>query len=49
MPARELCALARDHGAFSLVDGAQSFGVLKLDLHAMGCAFYTGSSHKWTF
>ncbi len=47
MPARELCALARDRGAFSLVDGAQSFGVLKIDLHAMGCDFYTGSSHKW--
>ena len=47
MPAGELCALARDRGAFSLVDGAQSFGVLKIDLHAMGCDFYTGSSHKW--
>jgi selenocysteine lyase/cysteine desulfurase len=31
----------------TLVDGAQSFGALKLDLHDMGCDFFTASSHKW--
>jgi selenocysteine lyase/cysteine desulfurase len=47
LPARELCAMARDHGALSLVDGAQSFGVLDVDLAAMQPDFYTGSAHKW--
>jgi selenocysteine lyase/cysteine desulfurase len=47
MPARELCALARDHGAWSLVDGAQSFGVLDVNLADMQPDFYTGSAHKW--
>jgi selenocysteine lyase/cysteine desulfurase len=47
LPARELCALARDHGALSLVDGAQSFGVLDLDLAKMQPDFFTGSAHKW--
>lgn len=47
LPARELCALAREHGALSLVDGAQSFGVLDVDLSAMQPDFYTGSAHKW--
>lgn len=47
LPARELCALARDHGALSLVDGAQSFGVLDLDLSTMQPDFFTGSAHKW--
>jgi isopenicillin-N epimerase len=47
LPARELCQLARDHGALSLVDGAQSFGVLDVDLSAMQPDFYTGSAHKW--
>ncbi|HEY7500198.1 MAG TPA: aminotransferase class V-fold PLP-dependent enzyme [Vicinamibacterales bacterium] len=47
MPAAELCRLARDHGALSLVDGAQSFGVLDVDLSRMQPDFFTGSAHKW--
>ena len=46
-PVNELCALAREVGALSLVDGAQSFGVLDVDLSAMKPDFYTGSAHKW--
>ena len=47
MPARELCALARESGALSLVDGAQSFGVLDVNLADMQPDFFTGSAHKW--
>ena len=47
MPARELCALARENGALSLVDGAQSFGVLDVSLADMKPDFFTGSAHKW--
>lgn len=47
LPARELCRLAREHDALSLVDGAQSFGVLDVDLADMQPDFYTGSAHKW--
>lgn len=47
LPAKELCEMARERGILSLVDGAQTFGALKLNLHDMGCDFYTGSSHKW--
>ncbi|MBI2402906.1 MAG: aminotransferase class V-fold PLP-dependent enzyme [Gemmatimonadetes bacterium] len=46
-PANELCALARERGALSLVDGAQTFGVLDVDLSQMQPDFYTGSGHKW--
>jgi selenocysteine lyase/cysteine desulfurase len=46
-PVNEICALAREVGALTLVDGAQSFGVLDVDLSAMKPDFYTGSSHKW--
>lgn len=46
-PAKKLCAAAREHGVFSLVDGAQSFGALKIDLDEIGCDAYTGSAHKW--
>ncbi|MEO6212315.1 MAG: aminotransferase class V-fold PLP-dependent enzyme [Vicinamibacterales bacterium] len=47
LPARELCSLARARGALSLVDGAQSFGVLDVDLSDMQPDFYSGSAHKW--
>ena len=47
MPVAELCRLAREHGAISLVDGAQSFGVLDVDLSVIQPDFYTGSAHKW--
>ena len=46
-PVRELCALARDRGVLSMVDGAQSFGALDVDLSDIRPDFYSGSGHKW--
>jgi isopenicillin-N epimerase len=46
-PAKELCALARERGVLSLVDGAQSFGLLDVNLADIAPDFYTGSAHKW--
>ena len=46
-PAKELCALARERGVMSLVDGAQSFGLLDVNLADISPDFYTGSAHKW--
>jgi selenocysteine lyase/cysteine desulfurase len=47
LPARELCAMARERGILTLVDGAQSFGVLSVSMADMQPDFYTGSAHKW--
>lgn len=47
MPTGELCALARERGIHVHVDGAQSFGALRRDLHALGCDTYSASAHKW--
>ncbi|WP_026464397.1 aminotransferase class V-fold PLP-dependent enzyme [Adhaeribacter aquaticus] len=47
LPARDICLLARSKNILTLVDGAQSFGSMDLDLKDMGCDFYTGSTHKW--
>ena len=47
LPAAEICAAARSRGILSLVDGAQAFGVIDLDLARMQPDFYTGSMHKW--
>jgi isopenicillin-N epimerase len=47
LPAKEICALARSKKILSMVDGAQSLGMLNLDLKDIGCDFYTSSTHKW--
>jgi isopenicillin-N epimerase len=47
LPARELCALAREHGIVSVVDGAQSFGLMDVDLSDWQPDFFSGSAHKW--
>jgi len=47
LPAREICALARTKGIISAVDGAHVTGMMRLDVHELGCDFYTSSPHKW--
>jgi isopenicillin-N epimerase len=47
LPVREICRAARERGVLTLVDGAQTFGSDVLDLHDLGCDFFTGSAHKW--
>jgi isopenicillin-N epimerase len=47
LPAAELCRMAREHGVLTLMDGAQTFGLLDVDLSAIQPDFYTGSAHKW--
>lgn len=47
LPARELCAAARARGIMTLVDGAQTLGLLDVDLRDMDPDFYSGSAHKW--
>lgn len=46
-PAREISAWARANGILTLADGAQTCGALDVDVHEMGCDFYTASGHKW--
>ena len=47
LPARELCRVARERGILTLVDGAQSLGLMDVDLREMDPDFYSGSGHKW--
>jgi selenocysteine lyase/cysteine desulfurase len=47
LPAAELCRVARERGVLTLVDGAQTFGVLAVRPAELGADFYTGSAHKW--
>lgn len=47
LPVAELCAFARSKGVLTLVDAAQAFGVLDVDLGRIKPDFFTGSMHKW--
>jgi isopenicillin-N epimerase len=47
LPAKQLCALARGKGIISAVDGAHVPGMMRLNLHDLGCDFYSSSPHKW--
>lgn len=47
LPAKELCALARSKGILSGVDGAHVAGMMRLNVHELGCDFYSSSPHKW--
>jgi isopenicillin-N epimerase len=46
-PAKELCRRAREREILTLLDGAQSFGLIDVDLSDIQPDFYTGSAHKW--
>ena len=47
LPAKELSSLARSKGILSAVDGAHVPGMMKLNLHDLGCDMYSASPHKW--
>jgi selenocysteine lyase/cysteine desulfurase len=47
LPAKEICALARSKGILSAVDGAHVTGMMRLNVHDLGCDFYSSSPHKW--
>jgi selenocysteine lyase/cysteine desulfurase len=47
MPVRELCALARDKGVFTVVDGAIAPGMLDFRIADLGCDAYAASCHHW--
>lgn len=47
MPVTEMSALCRERGVWFHVDGAQSAGMVPVDLGALGCDSYAASGHKW--
>jgi cysteine desulfurase / selenocysteine lyase len=47
LPVKEICALAKDRGIYSVIDGAHGPGMLDLNLHDMGCDTYASCCHKW--
>lgn len=45
-PIKEIAEIAHDHGAYLLVDGAQSVPHMKVDVQKIGCDFLAFSGHK---
>ncbi|MFK2820744.1 aminotransferase class V-fold PLP-dependent enzyme [Flavobacteriaceae sp. LMIT009] len=49
LPVKEVSKMAHERGILVAVDGAQAPGMFSIDLHDLGCDFYTASAHKWLF
>ena len=49
LPVKEVSKMAHELGIYVAVDGAQSGGMLEINLNDLGCDFYTASAHKWLF
>jgi selenocysteine lyase/cysteine desulfurase len=47
MPVKPICEMARARGIFTLIDGAQAVGQMRVDVKALGCDAYVTSPHKW--
>lgn len=47
LPVKELCAEAKRRGIFTVLDGAQTIGHIKIDLKDIDCDAYVGCFHKW--
>jgi isopenicillin-N epimerase len=47
LPAAEICRLAKDAGALSMIDGAHAPGSLPLDLAEVDADYYGANCHKW--
>jgi L-cysteine/cystine lyase len=47
LPARQLVDAAHRHATPVLLDGAQAFGAIPVDVRELNCDFYTCSGHKY--
>jgi kynureninase len=47
LDAREVCRLAREAGAWTIVDDFHGAGIVPVDVRDLGCDFYTAGVLKW--
>jgi cysteine desulfurase/selenocysteine lyase len=47
LPVKDICALARSKNIISAIDGAHPLGMIRFDVHEIGCDYYYGCLHKW--
>jgi selenocysteine lyase/cysteine desulfurase len=49
LPVKQVSDMAHEKNIIVCVDGAQSVGMFRVDLPALGCDFFAASGHKWLF
>jgi kynureninase len=47
LDAKEICRMAREAGAWSIVDDFHGAGIIPVDVHDLGCDFYMTGVLKW--
>ena len=47
LPVEEICAIAKQKGIITFVDGAHAPGQIPVNLQTLGADIYTGACHKW--
>src|SRR5437667_6705520 len=47
LDAKEICRMAREAGAWTIVDDFHGAGIVPVDVHDLGCDFYTTGVLKW--
>jgi kynureninase len=47
LDAAAICQLTREAGAWSVIDDFHGAGIIPVDVHALGCDFYTTGVLKW--
>lgn len=48
-PVKELINICNKFEIITIVDGAHAPGMIAPDIECLGCDFYTGNMHKWSF
>ena len=46
-PIKEIVDFAKQKKIITIIDGAHAPGHIDLNIHKLGCDFYTGALHKW--
>lgn len=46
-PVKEICELAKKHNIVTIIDAAQSFSHIKIDVKDLDCDYLGASLHKW--
>jgi selenocysteine lyase/cysteine desulfurase len=47
LPVKQLCEMAHRRGLHVHLDGAQTWGALRVNMQDLGCDSYSASAHKW--
>lgn len=47
LPVQMICEWAKSAKIVTAIDGAHPAGMLQIDLHKIGCDYYSGCLHKW--